>query len=613
MKKILILVLSISILVFSFNTCFASVDDETLEVIRVLGIMNGDENGNLNLDKKVTRAEFVKMLICASTYKDKVPAISYYSPYSDVPFTHWSAGYVQLAVEQGWVNGYTDGTFRPDNTITLEEAITLILSILGYTSEDIIGTYPYGQLALYSSLGLDKNITAKQGTQLSRQDCVYLFYNMLVANTKSGGKYLQVLGYTADSNGNIDINKVINENVAGPYVVTSTIYEMGIDLNKIIVERNGSIATIEDISKYDVIYYSDKLNKIWAYSKAITGTYLSATPSTTSPSSVNIGGNTYALETSQATYALSSNGQYKVGDVVTVLIGREGIVKVLNSDEFSLTLYGVVTGTSIDTYVAANGNEYSAKTVTVYGTDGNTYKVKNRSEYRDYEIGQIVEVSYTNGNPVISKQSTKSIYGKVSTKYIGDNKLADSVNILDMHQGNVIKIYLSRIVDSTLVRGDVLFYVTNAKGEITDLILDNFTGDLNKYVIFTQVDESGDSGSYTYVYGNKTETSYANGCVFGVKKGVGYIEQIDERIVTAGKLNDMGKITRISGNTITSNSNTMYISDDVMVYCKEGTDYITTSINELVNNFEQYRINAYYDDTTINGGRVRVIIANSIV
>lgn len=610
MKKIVMLVLTVSILVFSFNTCFASVDDETLEVIRVLGIMNGDQNGNLNLSNKVTRAEFVKMLICASVYKDKVPTVSYYSPYSDVPYTHWSSGYIQLAVEQGWVNGYTDGTFRPDNTINLEEAVILILSILGYTSQDVIGTYPYGQLALYNSLGLNKNIIAKQGTQLSRQDCVYLFYNMLSANTKSGVKYLQMLGYTADTNGNVDINKVINENVDGPYVVTSTIYEMGIDLSNITVERNSYKSTLEDISKYDVIYYSDKLNKIWAYSKAITGTYLSATPSTTSPSSVNIGGNTYSLETSQATYALSSNGQYKVGDVVTALIGREGIVKVLNSEEFSLTLYGVVKATSIETYVAANGNEYSSKTVTIYGTDGNTYKVKNRSEYKEYEIGQIVEVSYTNGNPVITNKSTKSVSGKVTNRYIGDTKLADNINILDVHGENVMKIYLSRLLESTLTKNSVLFYATNESGEITDLILNNFTGDLNKYVIFTNVDESGDSGIYTYVYGNKTENDYANGVVFGVKKGVGYIEKVDGNIVRAGSLKELGKVSKISGNTVTAKSNTMYIADNAMIYYKDGADYITTSLNELVNNFDEYNsITAYYDDTTLNGGRVRVIIA----
>ena len=39
---------------------------------------------------------------------------------------------MRIAVQQGWINGYTDGTFRPDNTVTLEEACTAALKLLGY-------------------------------------------------------------------------------------------------------------------------------------------------------------------------------------------------------------------------------------------------------------------------------------------------------------------------------------------------------------------------------------------------------------------------------------------------------------------------------------------------
>ena len=53
-----------------------------------------------------------KMLVSASTYKDKVSGASNSSPFKDVPYTHWAAGYIKTAVEQGWLTGYLDGSYK---------------------------------------------------------------------------------------------------------------------------------------------------------------------------------------------------------------------------------------------------------------------------------------------------------------------------------------------------------------------------------------------------------------------------------------------------------------------------------------------------------------------
>ena len=54
----------------------AADDDEKENVLRLLQIMNGDENGDMHFDDPVTRAEFVKMAVCASPRKDAVSAVS---------------------------------------------------------------------------------------------------------------------------------------------------------------------------------------------------------------------------------------------------------------------------------------------------------------------------------------------------------------------------------------------------------------------------------------------------------------------------------------------------------------------------------------------------------
>ena len=103
--------------------------------------MSGDENGNLNLTQNVTRAQFAKMAVSASVYKEAAKSSFGVSPYSDVPYSHWAAGYISAAKSAGWINGYLDGTFRPNQSVKLEEAVNIVLKLLGYSSADMRGAF----------------------------------------------------------------------------------------------------------------------------------------------------------------------------------------------------------------------------------------------------------------------------------------------------------------------------------------------------------------------------------------------------------------------------------------------------------------------------------------
>ena len=170
--------------------------DTALETVKVLGIMVGDENGNMNLSSPVTRAEFVKMMTAASAYQDTVGSGYGSSLFKDVKSSHWAGEYIRLGVEQGWFNGYVDGTFRPDSSITLEEGCTALLRLLGYDSGSLAGSFPTAQLSKSSAIGLLDDLAAVQGQVLTRQDCVTLFYNLLTTQTSSGSVYGATLGYT---------------------------------------------------------------------------------------------------------------------------------------------------------------------------------------------------------------------------------------------------------------------------------------------------------------------------------------------------------------------------------------------------------------------------------
>ena len=153
----------------------AAGEEEAVRTVKALGIMGGDENGNMNLDQNVTRAQFAKLLSTSSRYKDSIGEGAGYSLYSDVKSGHWASEYIRLAAEQGWMTGYTDGSFRPDGVITLEEACAATLRLLGYGPAALAGSYPYAQLNKAAAAGLRDDLSREKGDLMLRRDCARLF------------------------------------------------------------------------------------------------------------------------------------------------------------------------------------------------------------------------------------------------------------------------------------------------------------------------------------------------------------------------------------------------------------------------------------------------------
>ena len=91
------------------------------------GILDGYEDGSFRPNASITRAEFTK--IAVSFFKHAGGASS--NPFSDVPESAWYAEFVKAAAELGLIDGYEDGTFRPNAPITRAEACTIVNRTLG--------------------------------------------------------------------------------------------------------------------------------------------------------------------------------------------------------------------------------------------------------------------------------------------------------------------------------------------------------------------------------------------------------------------------------------------------------------------------------------------------
>lgn len=85
------------------------------------GVMRGDENGSLNENKEITRAEYVSMINRAYGYKDDGKI-----PFSDVNIKDWYSDDIATAYNTGYFYGTTDTTAAPNSTLTREQAVTIL-------------------------------------------------------------------------------------------------------------------------------------------------------------------------------------------------------------------------------------------------------------------------------------------------------------------------------------------------------------------------------------------------------------------------------------------------------------------------------------------------------
>lgn len=153
-KKIISILLSVMV-VFTGFAAFATDSEPNFERVLEYKIMQGDENGNLNLSSPVTRAEMAQLIANILRIGDIEFAGGISDAFADVSKEHWAYNAIMHAKAQKIVCGNGDGTFLPDNPVTYAEAIKMIVISLGYNPlAEARGAWPAGYLTVANSLGL---------------------------------------------------------------------------------------------------------------------------------------------------------------------------------------------------------------------------------------------------------------------------------------------------------------------------------------------------------------------------------------------------------------------------------------------------------------------------
>ena len=481
-KRLLSLLLAVCILLPVLALPAAAVNSNTaIQTARTMGLLTAQTTEELNA--QVTRGEFARMLTLVSAYRETVNEQTQVgSLFTDVNSDTAYAPYIRIAVQQGWLNGYTDGSFRPGDPVTLEVACNAALKLLGYAATDFTGAFPAAQLNKATELGLRSGLNRSQGEAMTLTDCAVLLYNTLTATSKSGSVYGNSIGLTV-SDGQVDTSSILAASLKGPFVAQAGDV---LPITPTTVYRNGEVSDSAELHVNDVYYYSESLNSLWIYTNKAAGRITAVAPNASAPTSVTVAGVTYQIGSTDVAYRISSLSGGGVGQVVTLLLGMEDVaVGILTGEEVDQSYYGVVQSSN-RSLVVDNGADIM-QTVKVLCTDGTVRSVRVDKNL-NYPTGWLVSITTGADGETLASIAKKQISGlfSASNHTLGEYKLADDVEILDTTpEGSGKTIRLDRLDGVTLSDNDVRYYALNDQGEISRLVLNDVTGDVWTYGCLT--------------------------------------------------------------------------------------------------------------------------------
>lgn len=195
---------------------------EAVNVLNDFGIIVGDAGtGDFRPEDTIKRSEFAKIAVMALGLDDAAKSSQSASRFPDVPQGHWATGYINVAAEQGIVIGDDTGKFRPDDTITYAEAVTLLVRAVGHEpAAKSLGGYPTGYLVVGAQEKITKNAGGSANTAAKRGMVVQMLYNSLTVPMMEQTGFGTDVNYEVPENydtllSRMDITKYENVQVVG--------------------------------------------------------------------------------------------------------------------------------------------------------------------------------------------------------------------------------------------------------------------------------------------------------------------------------------------------------------------------------------------------------------
>ncbi|MCI6711856.1 MAG: S-layer homology domain-containing protein, partial [Firmicutes bacterium] len=197
MKKVLSIVLSIAMVVCLAPTmAFAATTSASqaaaaysdtqgtacegaVNVLTALKVVDGFTDGTYKPEQTVTRAQMAKLIVTALGVADYATAKT--SKFVDMGSASWAIPYVEYAANLNIVNGVGNNKFNPNGLVTYEQAATMIVRALGFTDEcnEMNGTWPAIYIQKATALGIFQDVQNGGAKSANRGDTAIMLYNAL--------------------------------------------------------------------------------------------------------------------------------------------------------------------------------------------------------------------------------------------------------------------------------------------------------------------------------------------------------------------------------------------------------------------------------------------------
>lgn len=482
---------------------FSDVSDRNtalaVETLRLMGVLDGYSDGTFRPDRQLTRAQFCKMATYAVGAENEMGLYSTITVFPDVRPSHWAAGYINLAAKgRNIIAGYPDGKFYPDRTVTVGQAVTILLRLLGYKDDKIGGVWPDSYMAMASIAGLTEGITAGAGTPLTRAQAARLFVNLLRAAPQGEGGVRYTLseetellsvdgstgqmrttketytmahpvastslvgakGYVVSLNGKALTFLPLTGGNAGTASSAVVVYQDGsadgfgalAGNNSYTIYKNGTLATVKDLKKYDVATYNAVTNTIRVCDTRVTVYYESCDPNPSAPTKIKVLGGT---ELSVLPSAVAAVSQFKPGDQMTLLLTADGQVAGAVSSSGS----GGARGNAIGMVSDSGAIQMFCGTASIPLTG------TAPAEFN----GRVVRISSTSKAGVSLSNLSGGISGDldINGRKLAGRSLAENVSVF--MDGSLVN--LNQFTSGSIPSGQILYARANWAGEVDLIIL----------------------------------------------------------------------------------------------------------------------------------------------
>ena len=618
---LLTLALSLSALVVPASAGFTDVSGSastSVEVLRLMGVLDGYADGTFRPATALNRAQFCKMVSYLTDGSNELGKYRAVTIFPDVKPSHWAAAYVNLAARgAGVISGYPDGSFHPERTVTAGQAVTILLRLLGYTDAEIGGVWPHSQMAMAESIRLTDGTGISGGNApLTRGQAAGLFVNFLRTEKKGGGSFYTLSEETtlislnggagtlttADRKTYDMVRPAASSTLAGmkgqvvlngagkaltflpasaggsaPASGAVIIYEDGsaAGLSALTggsadytIYKNGVPAQVGDLRKNDVAVWNSATRSIQVCDTRVTVYYENCSPTPAEPAMIEVLGGT---QFSVLPTAVESLSKFKPGQQVTLLLTADGQVAAAADPSSSKARSNAVG------IVADDGS--------VQMLCGGTL-VPLAAHAGEDLVGRAVRVSSNRSEGVKYTALANNLSGDLDVKAgkLGSKTVAEGALIYRGTQ----PVSLAALNCNTVPEEEILYAAANWKGEVSLMVLEQTGGRIYGRVWVDSektFDENGEEAyrdSISLVFGNNAGERIGPFTMrYGFKTGDFAAVTLNEdgtkiaRMSELTRLKDVGEKAWMGRTAVNFGGRTYAVAEDALCYNKDGGRWIT--------------------------------------